>query len=498
MSSERRRPAPKTERQYRLSTVPRQGFGGSGPRSAWAAISEGKSPALIRDRDRLYRWLLAASDLASACLALAVMLVAFDGSRPRVTMVLALPIVVLANKLLGLYDRDELLLRKTTLDEVPSIFHVATLYALICWLFEDLLVVGGVGRGQVLVLWLLLFVATVTARALARRAGRFLAANERVVVLGDERSADRLRDKLRHSAVKAEIVATLPLESGGHWSTLETPSAVSLKALITEHDVHRVVVAASDATAVDDQLDIMRMVKALGVRVSILPRIFEVIGSSVIFDDLDGMTLLGVRRFGLTRSSQIVKRGMDVVAATFGGVLLLPFAALIAAAVKLTSPGPVFFRQPRVGRDGRVFHMLKFRTMVVSADERKAELQSLNETDGLFKMRDDPRITLVGRILRKASFDELPQLWNVVHGEMSLVGPRPLVLEEDLRVEGWQRRRLHLTPGMTGPWQILTASRVPLDEMVLIDYLYVANWSLWNDVKILLRTIPHVVGNKGL
>jgi lipopolysaccharide/colanic/teichoic acid biosynthesis glycosyltransferase len=135
--------------------------------------------------------------------------------------------------------------------------------------------------------------------------------------------------------------------------------------------------------------------------------------------------------------------------------------------------------------------------MVADADRRKAALRHLNETEGLFKIAEDPRITRVGRWLRRSSLDELPQLLNVWRGEMSLVGPRPLVLDEDAQVRGLDRARLHLVPGMTGPWQVLGSTRVPMREMVVIDYLYAANWSLWSDMKILLRTIPHMLSGRG-
>jgi lipopolysaccharide/colanic/teichoic acid biosynthesis glycosyltransferase len=136
--------------------------------------------------------------------------------------------------------------------------------------------------------------------------------------------------------------------------------------------------------------------------------------------------------------------------------------------------------------------------MYDGADAFRDELATRNETSGLFKLTLDPRVTPVGRLLRSSSLDELPQLFNVLRGEMSLVGPRPLILEEDSKVLGWARRRLHLTPGMTGPWQVLGATRVPLQEMVKVDYLYIANWSLWGDIKALLRTFPHVLGRRGL
>ena len=179
-------------------------------------------------------------------------------------------------------------------------------------------------------------------------------------------------------------------------------------------------------------------------------------------------------------------------------LLLAPLFALVAIAIKLDSRGPVFFRQRRIGRRGEVFHVLKFRSMVKDAEAVKDELRAHNEADGLFKIEDDPRITRVGRTLRTLSIDELPQLINVLKGDMSLVGPRPLVPDEDRKIEGWERCRLYFRPGMTGMWQIFGASRIPMHEMVKIDYLYGANWSVWRDLKILARTIPVVTGRRGL
>ncbi len=246
-------------------------------------------------------------------------------------------------------------------------------------------------------------------------------------------------------------------------------------------------------------LNLVRTLKAVGVRVSVLPRLLEVVGSSVEFDDLHGVTVMGVRRFELTRSSALFKRAFDLLGALVGLLAVSPLLVVIAVAIKLDSRGPVFFRQQRVGRHGKRFRMLKFRTMVPDAEALKESLRDRNEAqEGLFKIAADPRITRIGRLLRASALDELPQLWNIVAGEMSLVGPRPLVLDEDQQVEGWHRRRLELMPGMTGPWQILGPARVPLKEMVAIDYLYVANWSLWTDIKILLRTVPHVLGRHGL
>lgn len=193
-----------------------------------------------------------------------------------------------------------------------------------------------------------------------------------------------------------------------------------------------------------------------------------------------------------------VKRTMDVVIAIVGLVLLVPLGLLIALAIRLDSRGTVIFRQTRVGRHGVAFRMFKFRTMVHDAEQGRPGLEALNESAGLFKLRNDPRSTRIGRLLRRGSLDELPQLLNVLRGEMSLVGPRPLVTEEDQLIEGPYRTRLQVNPGMTGPWQALGPIRPSLREMVVIDCLYVENWTMWTDVKILFQTLAHVVRMRGI
>jgi lipopolysaccharide/colanic/teichoic acid biosynthesis glycosyltransferase len=216
----------------------------------------------------------------------------------------------------------------------------------------------------------------------------------------------------------------------------------------------------------------------------------------VDFDDLGGRLLMGVRGFGLAPSSRFLKRAFDIIVTTGLLLVLAPMLLLIALAIKLTSSGPVFFRQTRVGRHGREFQLLKFRTMVQNAEDRKGELLEHNQAAPLFKIANDPRTTRVGARLRRYSLDELPQLFNVLRGDMSLVGPRPLVTEEDRLFSGWQRRRYHVAPGITGPWQILGSSRVPVEDMLTLDYLYCSSWSLWLDAKILARTIPYVLSRR--
>jgi len=455
--------------------------------------------AAVEARDRVFRRMLAYADVLSVCLALLVCINALGDDALRATTLLGIPLVVLLGKLQGLYDRDELLIRKTTLDEVPQLFQLATFYTLVFWLLDGVLVTGDLGDAQIVVLWLTLFGGMFGGRTVARALARAAAPVERCLFVGDASAYDRLRTKLEVAGeVRAELVGRLSLQRVSSAARDRATGQDELAELIDWTDAHRVIIEPH-ALPAEDMLEFVRAAKSVGVRVSLLPRVLDVVGSSIVVDDLDGVTVLGVRRFGLTRSSRLVKRSFDLAGAAVALLAVAPIMLVAAAAIRLDTRGPVFFRQTRVGRDGEPFQILKFRTMVVGADDAKAALRAHNEAgDGLFKMTRDPRVTRVGRILRKTSLDELPQLLNVLRGDMSLVGPRPLVADEDERITGFDRRRLSLTPGMTGPWQVLGATRAPLPEMVKLDYLYVAGWSLWRDVKILLRTVPHVLRGRSM
>ena len=465
-------------------------------------ISEVRGPDASLRRDALFRRGLALADVAAVIGAFLLTLVL----SPRAltlhwASVLEIPILLVAAKMTGLYDRDETLLRKTTLDEAPRLFQLATLCTVIAWLAGDAVFLGGIGRHSALILWIVLAALLIVCRSVARVLALAIAPTERCLFIGDEMSAATIRSKLEcNGGVKATVVAHLDLDKVAPWSSdsFSESRLAEIRDLAQTLDVHRAIIAPRSADA-GEMLNLVRTLKAVGVRVSVLPRLLEVVGSSVEFDDLHGVTVMGVRRFDLTRSSARFKRAFDMVGASLGLLAVAPILIVAAIAIKLDSRGPVFFRQQRVGRHGKRFQMLKFRTMVPDAEAMKDSLRHRNEAmEGLFKIAEDPRVTRVGRLLRRSALDELPQLWNIVRGEMSLVGPRPLVIEEDQRIEGWHRRRLELMPGMTGPWQILGPARVPLREMVAIDYLYVANWSPWSDIKILLRTVPHVVGRRGL
>jgi len=444
-------------------------------------------PSLF-ERESVHRRLLAAADVLCTSLALLFVLFVSGSAQLAPVALAALPLVVLMFKVAGLYDRDPLRLVPSTLDEAPLLAQLAGIYALGVTILQPVLLDGSLQPLQIAMLWLVGFFAIAGGRVLARwTAGRCLPV-ERCLVIGEPQRAQRIREKLHTSNAHAAVIATLPLV--GDEERVGSPEAVAR--LVQDLHVDRIIVVPT-TTETRGVVELIRIAKAIGVRVSVLPRMLEVVGSTVQFEDVDGLTVLGVRPFGLSRSSRLLKRLFDVVATTIGLIAVGPVIAAIAVAVRMDSKGPVFFRQVRVGRDGRHFRIYKFRSMVIDAEQQKEALRSLNEVgDGMFKISRDPRVTRVGDLLRRTSLDELPQLFNVLLGEMSLVGPRPLVTDEDALVLGLDRSRLHLTPGMTGPWQILGA-RVPMNEMVGIDYLYVASWSLWLDLKLLLRTARHVL-----
>ncbi len=405
--------------------------------------------------------------------------------------------------MLRLYDRDAHVVHASTLDEVPAILQSLAIGTGAIFFFAPLIPGLHAYRLQTAVFMVCAAAYTATLRHVTRRSIHLSTAPERCLVVGSGSVAGLVARKVGgHPEFGVDVLGFVDVagDTAGHdGGALPWLGHVTrFEAICREHDVERVVVAFSSLPH-EDLLDVIRIAKMLHLKISIVPRLFEVIGHSVEVDQIEGMTLLGLRPLTRTGSTRALKRGVDVAGSAVGLVVLAPALALIALLVKATSPGPVLFSQRRVGHGNREFRMLKFRTMCVGAEALKPALAHLNEVDGgrLFKMRDDPRVTRVGRFLRRTSLDELPQLWNVLRGDMTLVGPRPLVPEEDDHVIGWHRSRLDLTPGLTGPWQVMGRNQIPFDEMVKIDYLYVSEWSLWNDVKLMLRTIPVILRRQG-
>ena len=282
---------------------------------------------------------------------------------------------------------------------------------------------------------------------------------------------------------------------------IETPvpvyAARDLLALVREVGADTIAVCGSASAEPGELRRLAWQLEGTGIDLVVAPQLTDIAGPRVHIRPIEGLPLLHVEEPTLSGPGWLVKNLLDRVAAGAGLLLLSPIMLMIAISIRISDPGPVFFRQPRVGHEGRTFRVWKFRTMYVDAEERKATLEELNESDGMmFKMKEDPRIFSFGARLRATSMDELPQLINVLKGEMSLVGPRPLPAEDGDYL-GDVRRRLLVRPGMTGLWQVSGRSDLSWDEAVRLDLYYVDNWSLTYDLSILWRTIWVVFQRKG-
>jgi exopolysaccharide biosynthesis polyprenyl glycosylphosphotransferase len=430
-----------------------------------------------------------------------------DRIAPAAELVLflaTLPVWIVVAKLYGLYDRDEERTDHTTADDLVSVFHVVTVG---CWLLFSVGWLSGMARPNVAKLFLfwglailLVTIGRAAARGICRRQSAYMQ-NTVIVGAGDvgQVVARKLLQHPEYGINLVGFVDSQPRERRDdleHLTVLGSPD--ELLEIIDRLDVERVIVAFSGERH-EHTLELIRSLKSRWVQIDIVPRLFELVAPGVGIHTVEGLPLVSLPPFKLSRSSRVLKRAMDVTFSTLGLVLLAPILALLALMIKLDSKGPVFFRQVRMGAADQTFRIFKFRTMTADADERKSEVAHLNRhakpggDPRMFKISGDPRVTRVGRFLRRYSLDELPQLLNVLKGEMSLVGPRPLILDEDRHIEDWGRKRLDLKPGMTGLWQVLGRSGIPFDEMVKLDYIYVTTWSLGHDLLLLLRTVPSVL-----
>jgi exopolysaccharide biosynthesis polyprenyl glycosylphosphotransferase len=404
------------------------------------------------------------------------------------------PIWLIVLHVYGLYPRFPRYVSTSTLNELPHLFHGALVASAASFVWLSLWHGTGMGIGLA-VLFVCALVGLPAVRTLARHALTVILGPERLVLVGTGTTTATVKRALglRSDIAVVDHVA-LPMQ----W-VRESHGADTLHELdrvVVEERVDRVLLSTRELsdTAVGDFLHWSR---AANVSLTVLPEHFDVVGVGASIDAIQGATVISLQPPMLSWTSRVLKRALDVVGAALGLVFLLPVMATIALAVRLDSPGPVFFCQERIGRGGRRFALVKYRSMVPDADSMVESLMA-NSTDPHWLQLDvDPRITRVGRFLRSSSLDELPQLWNVLVGHMSLVGPRPLSVRDDARVGGWARGRLDLTPGLTGLWQVLGRKSVPFEEMVKLDYVYVNNWSLWGDIKLLLQTLPAVLQGRG-
>ena len=324
------------------------------------------------------------------------------------------------------------------------------------------------------------------ARLLLRSRVAQLQFKRRFILVGTEREIAKIHDELAGQAGESvEIVADLNLH--------ETP-VQQIVSMLHHYSVYGVILSAKH-TYFEQVEYVIRACELEGVEVWLIADFFATQISRTSFDELFNRPLLVFRTTPETSWQSVIKHVMDLAGALILLTFLSPVFLLIAMAIKFTSPGPVFFKQQRSGQNGAPFTLYKFRTMITNAEQFKHELEALNEMSGpVFKVTNDPRITRIGKWLRRYSLDELPQLFNVLRGEMSLVGPRPLPVDEVKRFSDLaHRRRLSVKPGITCLWQISGRNQIKdFKDWVRLDLEYIDNWSLWLDLLILLRTIPAV------
>jgi lipopolysaccharide/colanic/teichoic acid biosynthesis glycosyltransferase len=353
-------------------------------------------------------------------------------------------------KLYGLYERGAKRLSHSTLDDLPSLFHGLLLGCLLMWCWFVVVAPAKLMFTAILAFGALALVLVLACRVLVRAGFLRLISPERVLLISTGRASGALIEKMRARAgLRLEPIGMVSCAEDAE-EVLALPrlgclEEVDLPSLMVKHRAGRVVVADAEVEG-ERLLGVLRDCKTVSVKVSLLPATCSALGPSVEVDDLQGVTVLGINPSVLSRSSRMAKRGLDLAGAGLLSILALPLLMVLAVAIKLDSPGPVLFRQERIGKEGHRFTLLKLRTMAVDAETRRAELLAQSKDPGWLHLEHDPRITRVGRVLRLASLDELPQLWNVLKGDMSLFSPRPLVAEEDRMVDNRARGRLDLTP----------------------------------------------------
>jgi exopolysaccharide biosynthesis polyprenyl glycosylphosphotransferase len=360
--------------------------------------------------------------------------------------------------------------------------------------------------------WILMIVLLISKRLIVRMVRQMLWARgigvDRLLIIGAGRAGQRIMQHIYgNPQLGYRVVGFLgdqPADANWGIATerrVERPPYLgdtgAIEDTIRRHDVSEVIIALPPA----QHRDIFRMIqqcRQMDVSFTFLPDLFEMALDRVTIHEVAGLPLIELRESRIRGWNYVLKRAMDIVISSAVLILTAPLLALISLSIKLDSAGPVFLRQVRVGRDGEEFICYKFRSMVQDAERRKQELMSKEGNNGpLFKMKNDPRVTRVGRFLRKTSLDELPQFFNVLLGEMSVVGPRPQVPSEVDQYEDWHFQRLDVTPGLTGLWQVNGRSDLSFDEMVKLDLYYAENWSPWLDIKLMLRTVPAVLFGRG-
>ena len=460
-----------------------------------AGRSTGASPESLAARrsampygpEPLLRRMLAVGDTLSIAAAAAIVGLWGSGAGAALLLVLFAPIWIVTAKLAGLYDRDHRTLRHLTVDELPwLVVWTLSSTALLTLLLvpfpaldlsaDDRLLVWGTALG-------LGFSLRAGMRALWRR----VTAAQRVLIVGDGPLAQAVVRKL-------ELFPDIHAEIAGR---IESCAVLCDRLDEIDDDVDRIVIACSELS--ENLLEtLLPFCRLHGVKLTVVPPTRGMFGTATHLTHIADLPLLDYNTWDISRTTVALKRIFDIVLALVGLVVTVPLFVLAGVATVLDSGLPVFFRQTRGGEHGRPFQMLKFRTMVRGAEAKLPELVRFDElADPMFKLKTDPRVTRVGRVLRRTSLDELPQLINVLRGEMSIVGPRPEQLDLVERYAPEHRFRLHVKPGITGPMQVYGRGELTFDERLAVEREYVENLSLARDIRIVLMTLPAVFGRRG-
>jgi exopolysaccharide biosynthesis polyprenyl glycosylphosphotransferase len=468
------------------------------------AVQRRAQQVLRRDRGAVLAKMLYLGDTSAAILAATLTSAVLSASFQHaiIYVLFAALIYPLIGFTVGLYRTDKLSLWASAVSEVS---RGAVTIILAAWPIYAIGAILGlhpvVGATCVTVGALTLFM--IAARTIVRSyLHRQAHLRQRTVILGSGLVAGQVVEKIhKNNQFGLDPVGIVD----EHVHSVGTPDLPrlggfgDLDEIIKAQNIDRVIIAFSSAGH-EELLGAIRSCRDAGIAVDVVPRLFEFLDGVRSLDQIGGLPLLSIGVPVLGSSMVAAKRVLDVAGSLALIVLFSPVMLVTAAAIRIDSKGPIFFLQSRAGRRNRGFKLIKFRSMYVDAEERKAEFDRMNESeDGvMFKIREDPRVTPVGRFIRRFSIDELPQLFNVLKGDMSLVGPRPLIFREaEALEERWHLRRSELRPGITGPWQVYGRSQSPFQEMVRFDYQYVAGWSLARDVELLLETLPAVLSGRG-
>ena len=478
-----------------------------------AARSEATAPGMSHAHTRagLARRALLAADLTGLAIAFAAAQTVGTARWPPAVELAAfvalLPLWVVAAKLFGLYGADEQRIDHSTVDETVSVVLLTTEA---CWvLFGAAYLAGRLPElsGRLLVFWLVAIPAVMIGRSTARAIfHRRPAYRQRVLILGAGDTGRLVARKLQHHAeYGVDVVGFVDERAEGQDDgivTIGTPA--ELPELVRRFDIERVIVAFGGQSQ-EETLATIRSLNQLDVYVDLVPRLFEIVGPSGRIHSIEGLPLIDLPPVRLSRSTRLVKRTIDIAGALVGLLVTAPFFLVVPILIRRESPGPALFRQTRLGEHMRRFTVLKFRTMRVDVDEEchrefiraTMDAGATPQANGLYKLDRGADITRIGAFLRRTSLDELPQLLNVLRGDMSLVGPRPCIPYETQFFEPRHFERFLVPAGLTGLWQVTARAHSTFGEALDMDVAYARGWSIGLDLTLVLRTIRQVFTRKG-